>query len=241
MVAMLEEYPRDASPDAEYWVVNRSFMHQKNPDRVYFFDNIADFHEDWIDELRALNGPDQETGVENTCRIVTRQAYEEIPGTEAYPLDEVIKHFGIQYFTCTIAYMLAHAIYEGVDKITLVGMYHPSDSMEYLHHIPCVNWWTGIAFGSKNIDIEIVGNSMIAKPFPWQPKCYGFMKQRNEVLANQTMSAAYRASIGYPICFTDPKNEPFDAQGQMDALLEIMPDGQSHLQLVEVGEDNAES
>jgi hypothetical protein len=214
-------------PDAEYWVVNRAFQHQENPDRVYFFDNISDFHEEWVEELNKLEN----------CRIVTREHYDKIPASEAYPLDDVIKFFGgHQYYVCTVAYMIAHAIYEGVDKISLVGMYHPSDSMEYLHHIPCVNWWTAYAVGSKDVDIEIVGNSMIGKPFPWQPKMYGYIKQRNEVLANQTMSASYRASIGYPICFTEADGTPFDAEGQMDALISVMPDGRADLKLVEIKE-----
>jgi hypothetical protein len=228
MVAMLEEFAAENAPDAEVWVVNRSFMHQKNADRVYFFDNIDDFHEDWIKELNELEG----------VRIITRDHYEEIPASEKYPIDEVISHFGLQYFVCTVAYMIAHAIYEGVDKITLVGMYHPSDSMEYLHHIPCINWWVGVAYGAKNIEIEVVGNSMIGKPFPWQPKCYGYIRQRNEVLANQTMSAAYRASIGYPICFCHPNGEPYDAKGQMDAVIEMMPDGKGQVSLVELAEDH---
>lgn len=227
MVAMLAEFPRESAPDAEFWVVNRAFKHQQDPDRVYFFDNISDFNEEWVKELNEL---------EDT-RIITREPYAEIPASEAYPFDEVVAFFhGLQYFTCTIAYMIAQAIYEGVDKITLVGMYHPSDSMEYLHHIPCVNFWVGTAMGAKSVDIEVVGDSMIAKPFPWQPKCYGYIRQRNEELANQTMSAAYRASIGYPICFTKHDGEPYDAQGQMDALLEIMPDGAQNLKLVEVGD-----
>jgi hypothetical protein len=234
MVAMLDKFPRDKAPDAEFWVVNYSFKHQENPDRVYFFDNPfttdkqrADFHEEWVENLNALEG----------CRIITRQHYDEIPASEAYPLDDVIRFFGgHQYFTCTIAYMIAHAIYEGVDKISLVGMYHPTDSMEYLHHIACVNWWTAYALGSREVDIEVVGNTMIGKPYPWQPRCYGYMRQRNEILANQTMSAAYRASIGYPICFTDPDNVPFDAQGQMDAVLSVMPDGRASLELVDVEE-----
>ena len=64
----------------------------------------------------------------------------------------------------------------------------------------------------------------------------GFIKQRSEVLANQTMSASYRASIGYPICFCHPDGTPYDAQGQMDAVIEMMPDGKGQVSLVELTE-----
>ena len=46
------------------------------------------------------------------CPLVAPFKYEEIPLSEAYPLDEVAKTFGKPYFSNTIAYMIAYALLE---------------------------------------------------------------------------------------------------------------------------------
>jgi hypothetical protein len=225
IVAMIEPYKREVDDDVEVWVVNAAFRHQANADRIYFFDNIEDFPEGWADELNRLD-----------CRIICRKESDLIPAAEEFPLSEVVAHFhGLQYYTCTVAYMIAHAIYEGFTHITLHGMYHPCDSLEYLHHIPCINFWVGVGVGMPGVQMVVSGNTMIAKPFPWQPKCYGYIKQRNEILANQTISAAYKASLGYPISFVHGDTGiPFSADENVDALVEVMPDGRENMQIVDL-------
>lgn len=189
IVGMIE--PWDASnkdDDTEVWAINRAYQSQEKVDAIYFFDSIRHFGDELIAEMN-------ETG----CRVVTRRKYDELPNSEEFPLDEVISHTGgLEYFACTAAYMMAHACLLGVEKITVVGMYHPHDSLEYMHHKACMEFWVGVASGA-GITVNIVGKSQLCKPMPWTSSRYGYVYQFNESLCVQTLACAYRACYGYPI------------------------------------------
>jgi|TARA_Y100000296_G_C5034774_1_gene186698 hypothetical protein len=70
----------------------------------------------------------------------------EIPTSVKYPLADVMGRFGGGYFTSTIPYMIALALYEGVDEIGLLGVYLTS-KQDYTAHRPCVEFWLGVAKG----------------------------------------------------------------------------------------------
>jgi hypothetical protein len=195
MIAPQYEFDGERPPDTELWGVNRTHLIQKDPplDRVYFFDSLGHFVNggapDAVKEWNELGVP-----------IYTRHHYPELPTSVQYPIDKVIAHFDLCYFTCTVSYMIAHAIYEGVEQITLTGMYHLTDSSEYMSHKACVEYWVGVAVG-QGLDVTINGNTMLCRPFPWQAAKYGYTAQLNEMLAIKTMQAAYMACVNYPISF----------------------------------------
>lgn len=53
--------------------------------------------------------------------IITSKAYEHIPKSESYPLEEVVNHIGLPYLNTTVAYAFALAWYEGFKEIRLFG------------------------------------------------------------------------------------------------------------------------
>lgn len=63
-----------------------------------------------------------------------------------YPLQEIIEQFGIDYFTGTVDYAIALALYEEHDDIHLWGVNVVSDS-EYRYQKPGVDFWCGYALG----------------------------------------------------------------------------------------------
>jgi hypothetical protein len=65
-------------------------------------------------------------------------------GLGDYPLADVIRFFNSRYFTSSIAYMLALAIYRGYKKIVLIGIDMEVQS-EYEFERPCVAYWIGQA------------------------------------------------------------------------------------------------
>lgn len=81
--------------------------------------------------------------------------YEEIPLSEAFPLEEVIKEFGEPYFTNTITYMIAYAMLKGAKEIDMYGVNQASSS-EYFYEKAGVEYWLGIANG-RGIKITING------------------------------------------------------------------------------------
>ena len=62
------------------------------------------------------------------------------------PVDAIVERFGHDYFTQTVAFMAAHAIYEGVDELSVFGCDFAHDS-EYQWQRPCMEFWLGVAVG----------------------------------------------------------------------------------------------
>lgn len=81
-----------------------------------------------------------------------------VPAAVEYPIDAIIKEFG-RYFTNTVSYMIALAIYEDVDEIGLWGvdMAHYS---EYGTQRPSCEYFIGLARG-KGIPVHIPTESSL--------------------------------------------------------------------------------
>ncbi len=88
-----------------------------------------------IDALRALTVP-----------IYMQEQHADIPSSVKYPLEEMIAHFGRQYFKSTLDYMMALALYEGFKEIHLYGV-NMADNLEYVHQRPSMEYWIGRAEG----------------------------------------------------------------------------------------------
>lgn len=78
---------------------------------------------------------------------------ERIPGGLRYPLDEILEYvserFGDEdaYFTNTISYMLAFALYSEVDEVGIWGVDMALED-EYQHQRPSVEYWIGLLRGA---------------------------------------------------------------------------------------------
>jgi len=78
-------------------------------------------------------------------------------GLHNYPIKEIINAFQTDYFSNTIDYMIALAIYEHVHAINFYGVTMALKS-EYHWEQPGVNFWCGRAIGA-GIKIKIFGES----------------------------------------------------------------------------------
>jgi hypothetical protein len=81
---------------------------------------------------------------------------------ENYPLDNVIKYIGRDYFGSTFGYMLAYAIYLEVNKIKCWGVDLDKEE-EYIHQRPNAEWLIGIAEG-RGINVDIATGSSLMQP-----------------------------------------------------------------------------
>jgi hypothetical protein len=72
-----------------------------------------------------------------------------------YPLDHIVKFFGTDYFSNTVDYALALAIYEGFTEIDLYGV-NMSYGGEYFWEKPGVEFWVGMALG-RGIKVTVHG------------------------------------------------------------------------------------
>ena len=189
ITSLLEKYTGDAD---EVWGVNCAYQIQDRLDRIYFFDRPDLICPSFVEDVRMLD-----------VDVFAVRHYNEIPRSKPYPVDDVVAEFGGVSFVCTVAWMIAHAIYEKVDSIDIAGMYSLRNSHDYLSHKANLDFWLGVALG-RGIHLKMCGDTGLLKPYAWQPGRYGFIRQKNEVPSMQVLAAAHRAIDIMPIQFYDP-------------------------------------
>jgi len=151
-----EETPID---DGEIWGVNNTHL-LRNVDRIIDIHSHCSNPTEIKDkihmrELRAKNIPtyvrDEVDGYENI---------------QKYPIDDIIKYFGTDYFGSGIDYIIALAIYEGATDIHLYGVCM-MDKSEYSHQKASVEYWIGFAMG-RGIDVVVHGkHPVILRTHNW--------------------------------------------------------------------------
>ena len=76
----------------------------------------------------------------------------------SYPIDDIIRFFGTDYFSNTVDYALALAIYRNFAEIGLYGV-NMSNNTEYAYQKPGVEFWIGQAMGRG---IKVTNHSPIS-------------------------------------------------------------------------------
>lgn len=116
-------------------------------------DRLFDIHE----TTNKLQADKQKKFVKNAKDIgAIIYMVENFEGAEKYPLDKV----GFDYFSSSMAYMLALAIYEGHEKIGLWGI--DMTDLEYEYQRPNMEYLIGYARG-KGIEVYIHETSPLCK------------------------------------------------------------------------------
>ena len=87
---------------------------------------------------------------------------EKVEGSEminqaTYPLDKIVKKYNSRYFNCSIAYMVAYALYKGFKTINIYGV-DMAIGGEYQYERPSVMYWIGRA-ESKGVEVNTTINN----------------------------------------------------------------------------------
>jgi len=108
---------------------------------------------------------------ESKIPVMMCKKEEDIPMSEAYPLEEIIEACETDYFTNTISYMAAYAYYIGATEVAIYGVDMAQDE-EYAKERPSVEYF--VAFlRAKGIPVYIPAESDICKA----PYLYGFQEE----------------------------------------------------------------
>lgn len=204
IVGMYAPYLGPFDEGVEVWGCNFTYRQQPNMSRLYAFDPIDRvFLAEDPDFLQTMAGLD--------IPIMLKDRHPDIPKSEAYPRLEILrKFFGDapddvllknSYFTNTIAYMIAHAIYEGVDELTMHRVMVLPPSVEYISQKPCLDFWCGVALG-RGIRLRISEDSNLCKPFPWESGRYGYERVKSRS-AIEVVSSAARIAAQMPVEFLE--------------------------------------
>ena len=139
--------------DKETWGLNMGLMRMKRVDRIFMMDPIED-------KTAVKNGEFTVEQIIKKCNdekipMVSAYPYPSAETLEPYPIHEIVDGLGSDYFSNTIAYMIAYAIYTGVESIDLWGVNQATHS-EYMYHKGCVEFWIGMAVG-MGVNIAVCG------------------------------------------------------------------------------------
>lgn len=143
------------------------------------------------------------SGVNNLGEVISRinrmkvpliapYKYEEIPLSEAFPLEECAKKFGPLYFSNTVAYMIAFALLNGAKEIEIYGV-NQASSAEYFYEKAGVEYWLGIAVG---MGVKVIINGQKSELLGNKRRfggnlLYGYQQTYEEIL-----SAASKFGVG---------------------------------------------
>jgi len=192
------------SRGAEVWGCNTAVLKYGQLTRLYLMDHHKYYPPNFAEIVNKWGGP-----------VVARAEFPGIERQDRYPLQDAIMLSGRPYFTSSIAYMIAHAILQGYERINLYGMYRLPASADYMAQKPCLDYWIGLAIG-RGIKVEIDPASDVAKPYPWQPDLYGYQVQRHEHIAQHVLGAVVGTIMAIPTEFIHVVDDAVTAGSKVD-------------------------
>ena len=87
--------------------------------------------------------------------------YDWLANSVEFPIQDIIEEFGVMYFSDSLCYMIAMAIYSGATTIHTWGLNLHSVTRDFRERY-CVEFWLGIAIG-RGIELEIHEPSALLK------------------------------------------------------------------------------
>lgn len=165
-------------PERDYWACAPVITH--DPSKGHRIDVLFELHhmEYWINIIDRLNLYMDE----NPKSIIFMQNKNgPIKNSVKFPIAELQGSIGhpllAGYFTSTIAYMIAMAIFMGYEKIELYGVHMSSDEEEYSGQRSCCEAWLNYGLG-KGVDYFIPEASDVMR----NGYLYGYEQEKGIVL-----------------------------------------------------------
>jgi hypothetical protein len=137
------------------------------------FDRLFEMHD--LRELVELDGYDMDR-LSDCGRLYMQASYAEFPDATPYPFERVEECCGEAYFESSVAYMLALAIAEGAEEISLIGV-DMGDDTPHGFQKANAEYLIGMARG-KGVKVNIPDTSPLCKysgEFGYYTKRYGWM------------------------------------------------------------------
>lgn len=157
-------------PDTgENWGINVAYVHGKM-DKLFFFDDweIIDSDSSTFATMYGITMEQYLTAHPETELIsrnqmgIRGQEGQLLAEVKQFPLMDAIRLSPMAYFNSTIAYVIAYAILQKVDRIRLYGfeLWASSNANEYMYQRPCVEYWLAFALG-RGIKVDIPYQTML--------------------------------------------------------------------------------
>lgn len=157
-------------PSFEIWGVNNLYPHIPRANRwfeIHYLSQDAngkylrreqpEFRGQPVEQYLTQLG---EWAKSHNCPVYMQKEWNLVPTAIQYPLQEILAAFG-GYFTNTVSYMIALAIYEGFEEIHVYGVDMAVDT-EYHHQRPSCEYFLGVAAG-RGIKVHIPAEADLLK------------------------------------------------------------------------------
>ena len=163
-------------PNYEIWTVNNLHRFVPRQDRIFQLHQRWEWEPGTQVDQAAHNVPLQEhVDFMRTCGlpVYTVEVFPDIPTSIRYPLELMTEEFGLPrtghedpkhkdaYWTNSISFMIALAIYEGFKVIEIYGV-DMAVGTEYNEQRPSCEYYIGIAKG-RGIDVRLPASSDLLK------------------------------------------------------------------------------
>lgn len=140
----------------EIWTFNH-LMFERTPRFNRYFD-LHIPHKNWFNSFPEYT----EFLKENQKKLYIMGEHPDFPNANIIDWEKMLKKFRHSYFTSSIAWLIAIAIYEKYNEISLYGV-DLIRSDEYAEQKPCIEYWIGYAEG-KGIKVNIQDSSNLMRP-----------------------------------------------------------------------------
>jgi len=114
-----------------------------------------------VDQKRGRAEYQQWLSQDHGRPIFMQRAYPQVPGCIEFPLHRILDTFPQRYFTNSVSYMIALAVFQGAEEIAIYGV-DMATKEEYTDQRSGVEYWIGLAQGA-GIDVHIPDNSDLCK------------------------------------------------------------------------------
>ena len=154
----------------EVWTLNNAYKHDVPIKRITRW---YDIHSDWY--LNSILVKD-----EHRQWLKQKHSFELITA-DKYPLEEITAMLGYPYLTNSIAYMAAHAVFEGVDRLELYGV-DMALGTEYAYQKAGTEFVLGFARG-RGVDVYVPDNcALLHAPLYAYDQESSVMARNNKVI-----------------------------------------------------------
>ena len=164
----------------ETWGVNYVVRYPdflKNGNKLFFFDDLSTFNPRVMTFADLYNNRHLLEFVTTSKNVEFLKKYN-VTAT-VYPLDQIIHKYKTHYFANSISYMVAYAMFTGVESMTLYGIDHVN-YREYLMAKAGLEYWLGRAQQS-GMDINICAGSAVLRTITDKLYGYEFKYDKNSV------------------------------------------------------------
>ena len=194
-------------PDAEIWGVNQLNRFIPRADRWF------QVHTNWDDKDRWAPGTDQKKWLaECPIPIYMTDINPNIPNSISYPYEWVMQELKVHdYFTSSIAFMVALAIAEGFKEIGIYGI-DLIIGREYFFEKACVEFYLGIA-QQRGIEYHLPEGCALL----WQSHRYGYQKQPSYGFFGLDKLAARKSQLHKQV--KQMRDDLYTCQGRLDEAM----------------------